>query len=273
MASESPARNTLIILVSLLLLAAQSVGVVFAQAQEPVPLRGVTTTTVDLLKPSAVSVDGSQSREDPLSLQNDQAAEPPLTGYLSTSELVGAAAIADDLKTITITVSNKGKRTLMLDGDAAWSSTEKVRQQVLLRNQVIRPPRKDLLSGDTLSIALSIGSIGVIPVVVDAVQKNHEGGVAFYGRDQSRRKLAELRFGQRVLFPGESVKGDVFLSRSQELPGVLNVPVSLHPDGKDLGLLELTLMVPSNKSVADSGDKPTSIISTPDDKQTKLPTP
>ncbi len=242
------------VLISLLLGATPSVQAAFAQDEQPVPLKGAIT------KPSATSVDSSQSTEDPLSLQNDKVADPPLTGYLSTSELVGSAAIADDMKTITITVSNKGKRTLLLNGDAAWSATDKVRQQVLLRNQVISPPMKNLLPGDILSVALSIGSIGVIPVVVDVVQKKIEGGVAYYGRDQSRRKLAERRFGQRVLFPGESVKGDVFLSRSQQMPGVLNVPVSLHPEGKELGLLEMTLTVPSNKSVADSGDKPSSKI-------------
>lgn len=245
------------LLISLLLGAAPCMQAAVAQDEQPVPLRGAIT------KPSASAVDSSKDTEDPLSLGNDKVAEPPLTGYLSNSELVGSATIAGDHKTISITVSNKGKRTLMLNGDAAWSATEKVRQQVLLRNQVISPPMKNLLPGDILSIALSIGSIGVIPVVVDAVQKKIEGGVAYYGRDQSRRKMDERRFGQRVLFPGESVKGDVFLSRSQELPGVLNVPVSLHPDGKELGLLELNLAVPSNKSVADSGDKPTSKVEIP----------
>lgn len=248
MAQISGANSkTLTSLISLLLCGSTA----FAQGDQPVPLRGAATTDA---RPSANTVDSSQSREDPLSLQGDAVAEPPLKGFLSTSELVGTATVARDRRTITISVSNKGKRALTLNGDASWSMTGKVRQQALLRNQLIRPPLKDLTAGDALTFVLSLGSIGVIPVVVDEVQKKIEGGVAYYGRDQNRRKLAERRFGQRVLFPGESVKGDVFLSESQELPAVLNVPVSLHPDGKDLGVFELNL-VQSNTSVAESSDK------------------
>ena len=186
----------------------------------------------------AVSFPGASAQVDPLAPSQQN---PPtvLSGHLQSDELTGTATLNGDGKSITLYAVNNGKRALILDGDSAHvnGGTEKP----LTVNQIISPPPKTDVPGDAVSVTASVGSLGTVPVVVDAEKRRKAKSTAYYGKDDKRRKLAERLFGKRVLFPGDSTRAEVFFAGGANQGQSLSIPVSSHPDGAKLGNLELNV--------------------------------
>ena len=194
-------------------------------------------------RPSAQTVDDSQDPEDPL--MPDKQAAPPLSAKLTIEELSGTASIGKGEHTLKITVVNSGKRALLLDGDNI--SFGSGNQNALAKEDIIHPPMKNTLPGDVLEVGSSIGTGGTMPVAVDIINKAKNPGPAFYGRDESRRDLAEIRFGKRLVFPGETSSGEIYFRDSATAQTSLSIPVFSHPDGADLGKLNLTVGITDSK--------------------------
>jgi hypothetical protein len=112
------------------------------------------------------------------------------------------------------------------------------------RDQVIVPPPRQQVTGDMKDVAVSIGSMGAVGVVQDEIRRQR--GPYYYGKDEKRRDLAEVRFGARILFPGESTKGRVWLTAAVKSPVELVMPVTGHPDGNDVGLLTVRIESSAN---------------------------
>lgn len=164
------------------------------------------------------------------------ASAPKLSATLSTDELSGTAETSNN-DVIVLHVTNNGKRPLLLDGDAAQLGG----QTPLSQNEIMSPPPKNTLPEDVVEVGLSLGTAGIGSVGVDAYNKSHTAGPAFYGKDDKRRRLAEARFGQRLLYPGESSSGRVFLATPLAASGSFSVPVYSHPDGARLGNLQISV--------------------------------
>lgn len=179
---------------------------------------------------------GLKSLEDPLSKKPTQILE----GVLRKDELVGHVTLSADKKTLTLYAVNQGKRALIFNGDQATVSSESAPpEKTLTRNDVISPPRKTDVPKDIALVAVSIFSDGAVPTIYDLKTSYQPDGIAYYGKDQKRRNLAERRFGQRTLFPGESTTGRVYLPENVTAPTQLTIPIIVHPSGESLGNIVL----------------------------------
>lgn len=190
--------------------------------------------------------DAPDDVEDPLAPDKSSA---PLSAKLTIEELTGNASISPGSHLLKITVVNSGKRALLLDGDNLVYSNSNGSQTPLAKEQIISPPSKNTLPGDTLEVATSISTGGTLPVTVDVINKAKNPGPAFYGRDEKRRDLAEQRFGKRLLFPGETSSGELYFDKATSEQGQLTIPVFSHPDGADLGKLNLNVSMSAPQAV------------------------
>lgn len=183
---------------------------------------------------------GSTVNEDPLAPPPES---PALTGVLTKDELKGRAALTDNGKIVTLYLVNQGKRALIFAGDQAVVLTGQVQEKVKSQYEIIAPPKKTEVKNDVINVAISVLSDGAIPTIFDMATEYQADGAPYYGKDQARRKLAERRFGQRTLFPGESTFGRVYLPVNQAAKATaqLSIPVVVHPTGESLGNLVLPI--------------------------------
>lgn len=182
---------------------------------------------------------GLKVLEDPLSKKPTQILE----GVLRKDELVGHVTLSADKKTLTLYAVNHGKRALIFNGDQATVSSESIpAEKTLTRNDVLSPPAKTDVPKDIGLVAVSIVSDGAIPTIYDLKTAYQPDGIAYYGKDQKRRNLAERRFGQRTLFPGESTTGRVYLPENITAPTQLTIPIIVHPSGESLGNIVLPVV-------------------------------
>jgi len=183
---------------------------------------------------------GEKLNEDPL------ASPPPptvLSGTLTKQELETRVSVNKDGKSLTLYLVNKGKRALIFAGDQATvaSGSGQKPETALSQNEVISPPKKVLILDDAINVGASLISNGAINTVNDMITEYQPDGTPFYGKDQNRRKVAERRFGQRTLFPGESTSGKLYLPDQVTLPSQLSIPVIVHPSGESVGNLVLPI--------------------------------
>lgn len=186
---------------------------------------------------------GSSPSVDPIAPKNEidplldpilsTSAPPSLSATLTSEEVTANATVSGDGTIVDLCVNNNGKRTLLIDGNRAVAKPASI--PALSRNQVIKPPLRQQVTSDLKEAGMSIATDGVSGDIEDAVRHAHSP--LYYGADQNRRKLAEERFGPRILFPGDSCKGRVWLSKQLTLPVDLVLPVLNQPEGQDVGLL------------------------------------
>lgn len=190
---------------------------------------------------------------DPLAPEKPPAA---LSGNLSLEELSGKAEVLAGSHTVNVSITNNGKRALLLDSDRPPLLSAAEGQRVLKFGEIISPPTKRTLLGDGLEVSSSVASAGLLQVSVDAYDKRRNPGPAFYGKDEAMRDLAEIRFGKRLVLPGETSSGEIYLKDAALSPGTkLSIPVFSHPEGLALGNFELSLTVVQSAGAAGESSK------------------
>ena len=189
------------------------------------------------------------SIEDVLALPS----APVMKGPLTPGELSGQGSLLSGNSIVFVQFVNNGKRTLSLNGDVAQVLTGKAPVAVLDQTQVIAAPSKVYVGTDVLSVLASLGTLGSGPMALDAVHKRNSNEGLYYGRDKDRRELASRRFGPRVIFPGETSKGLVYLPKSVKLPARFTIPVTSYPDGGALGNLVLDMVLYTDADLAVNG--------------------
>ncbi len=176
---------------------------------------------------------------DPLKETSNQT-NPQMTATLKMEELAATASIVEGTHILKLSVSNNGKRALLLDADSV-KFPDGEGEQSLSRNEVIKKPSRQTFPEDAMEAGLSISTGGVGSVLVDEYNKAQNPGPAFYGKDEERRDIDESRFGKRLLFPGETSTGTMYLSKAIQKNGVMKVPVFSHPAGNELGTLDIQI--------------------------------
>lgn len=176
----------------------------------------------------------------------------PLQASLTSSELTATATAAGD-GTVRLTVVNSGTRALLVDGDRATVKTTQA-ATAQSRDRVIKPPAKQQITGDLADVTLSLATMGAAGVVQDQIRHRHSPIPAYYGKDEQRRNLAEDRFGPRIVFPGETSKGRIWFASGTTFPCEVTIPVTIHPEGNDVGIL--TVRVGAAEKAPPAAKKP-----------------
>lgn len=167
-----------------------------------------------------------------------------LRATLTDNELQATATAPPDGSIVDVTVVNNGTRALLVDGDRAVLKAPGP-LSAKSRDEVIKPPPRQQVVGDLAVVALSIASIGTVEVIQDHIRHQHSPIPAYYGKDENRRNLAEIRFGPRILFPGETTRGRMWFPAGVTAPCDVTVPVSVHPEGNEVGFLTVRVVPPA----------------------------
>ena len=185
----------------------------------------------------------SQAGTDPLSPTSPNAPTankpPDNNAPLKAEELNATAFLQPGGKEIVIEIINKGKRGLLIKGDEATLEQGATKQTPLKRNDIVAPPKKVQVPGDLVYVTGTFATIGLGQVTQDFVQRKNAPYGLYYGLDAERRKVAGLRFGKRIVFPGETSSGRFYLGKAMQLPIRLLIKVTSHPDGEDIGTMVL----------------------------------
>lgn len=204
----------------------------------------------------------SQEREDPLSSNILAPEKNKLDAPLKEGELLGEAISSDDGKSITVSFQSYSERALFVDGDNARliaqfekNQTKRVRQSSKAThtddnlpkqlNDIISAPAKVNIPGDSAFVLGSIATIGAGPLSFDLNKSKKSPAHLYYGKDQARRELAGLIFGNRIIFPGERSAGKIFLKSKTDSAAALKpsiiFQIKSYPDQKAIGTIALPI--------------------------------
>lgn len=206
---------------------------------------------------NAASAQPLQEREDPLSPDLEAKEKKALDAAFNAYELQGSAYLEAGQKSICVKFVSNSKRAVLVDGDSALLASGSAdgnalhgykleSESPLSRNQVIKPPAKVNVPSDLLYVGGSLATIGAGPVTKDYLDRKHatttEG--LYYGADQQRREFAGMRFGKRLIFPGESSSGRLYFKHAPKTGSRISFKILSHPDGITIG--EVVLPVESS---------------------------
>jgi hypothetical protein len=170
----------------------------------------------------------------------------PLSSLVSTgidlriedSDLPLEGATAPKVKGLMIEVKNRTDRPVLFDGDQATAVIDSCRYTAAPLATVekwrCRPPSfKNVLKSDLKATASATISIGAVQSIDD--EKIDRQPIAQrYGCDEKRRQSELARFGQRVLFPGDSSEGVIYFPTDSSLKGaLLTVPLNSFYNSND----------------------------------------
>jgi hypothetical protein len=173
------------------------------------------------------------------------AAEAPSLGDIANkiSMSIEASDIAiDGLRGLSVKITNQSDSPVLVNADAAEITSPKTKLAgVPLTSFEIAtgPPqgfkavlRQDVK--DTITAAVTVGAVQTI----QGFQTQRKPILKRYGADEERRQNEIIRFGKRLLWPGDMTQGVIYFNTTNSFVGsLLEVPISL-PFGKDKNLVE-----------------------------------
>lgn len=181
--------------------------------------------------------------EDPLSPDKLDKVRQEQNAPLKAEEMDGHATKSPEGNVVVLQVKNNCKRALLLDGDnALLLSSDKTANQVpLKRNEIVKPPAKVNIPSDLVYVGTALVTNGSAQTIQDFVQRRGAPQGLYYGLDDKRRQIAGLRFGKRIVYPGETSLGRLYFDKPVNGNSQITLRVLSHPAGASLG--EITLPV------------------------------
>lgn len=209
----------------------------------------------------AASAQPLQEREDPLSPEVEAKEKKALDATFNADELQGSAYLEAGQKSIYVKFVSNSKRAVLVEGDSATLANDRAdetslhgykreSEKPLSRNQVIKPPAKVNVPSDLLYVGGSLATIGAGPVAKDYLDRKHADAGLYYGADQQRREFAGMRFGKRLIFPGESSAGRLYFKHTPKPGSRISFKILSHPDGITIGEVVLPLESSAGKPSA-----------------------
>jgi hypothetical protein len=168
-----------------------------------------------------------------------QSAEPlPLKEVVAKVEFVvePEELVVKGKQGVRIKVKNNCDRALIFNGEMATAKIGETKVNCMDNqdfDEMFASPATfasnwSIGFGSTVSDALSIGSWQTVNDMLKSKSFKR------YGKDEERRQQDEERFGQRILWPGDSSSGYIFFPAEQSLSGAeLTLPVSSFFNSKD----------------------------------------
>jgi hypothetical protein len=208
----------------------------FAQEQPAVPTSAVPAPTI-LRTPANLSPQPAISTAaNPAPLSGNITAGIDLSALQTTVERQKISP--PGLQSFRVSVKNGTKAALILNGDRARMSAavERPANAKEVLEQVWPTPTPPRQVG---AIVMDMLTTGMFSAVRDAkIQKGPVLGR--YGRDQARRAVESMRFGRRILWPGDDTSGTIYFDASANLdPNSLEMPVSRWPKDDPFVILKL----------------------------------
>lgn len=181
--------------------------------------------------------------EDPLSPDKLDKVRQEQNAPLRAEEMEGHATKSPEGNVVVLQVKNNCKRALLLDGDNALllSSDKSANQVPLKRNEIVKPPAKVNIPSDLVYVGTALVTNGSAQTIQDFVQRRGAPQGLYYGLDDKRRQIAGLRFGKRIVYPGETSLGRLYFDKPVNSNSQITLRVLSHPAGASLG--EITLPV------------------------------
>jgi len=159
-------------------------------------------------------------------------------GQIEASAIIENRGKVKSLQFIKISVKNLTDRPLSFDGDEAGLDTGKAQLKALplnaLDNRIKEPDNPKGYAGrslaNTISAAVSVGAVQTIEGEMRLLGPMPRR----YGYDNERRHERQLRFGNRVLFPGDASEGFIYFRTAENLQNkFIELPLKAFYDEKD----------------------------------------
>ncbi len=166
------------------------------------------------------------NQQGPLLRPQDELVQQPraplqsvISGNIEAS--VSSAAAEPGFRTLKLSVTNKTDRPIVLDGNHAIATVGSARLQCAPMSKIEQkipaadnPTHKYLK--DVRASITAFATVGAAQTLEDKFNDMQEVR-KHYGFDEARREDLEARFGKRILFPGESTTGTLFIKTRMPL--------------------------------------------------------
>lgn len=163
------------------------------------------------------------------------AAAGQLTGPLPSGRKLNVTVIL-------LCVRNNTDRAIIVDGDQAIISATGAPLQALPENIVVKRTHPFFTKSQKIQLALITGlTLGLATVIAGERMTNKTSPSARFGVYETMRRIEDVRFGNRVVLPGEESKGLVFFDESVAPQGSVSIPIRAFPSNADSGRLSVEI--------------------------------
>lgn len=232
---DTTIRSKNLIWLCLLFSVASSTLPAAAQSENSLPLR-------DRISPLAPPQSTHQAGSEPIH-NLDNSNNKPLAAIIGRDidfDIYPARAPSVKMKALHVRVRNRSDEPLIFDGDHTSIALREGGARTLAISQheldaVNRPPTtlKGKFSSDVKATVTAAVSVGMVQTI-DTLKREYGPIEKRYEYDEQRRTNEESRFGQRLLYPGDSTDGNIYFSATTSFEGqMLSIPVKSFYDKTD----------------------------------------
>jgi hypothetical protein len=163
-----------------------------------------------------------------------------LTGPLPSGRKV-------DVTIILLSVRNNTAHPIIVDGESAIISSSGAPLPALPENIVVKRTHPFFTTSQKVQLTLITGlTLGLATVIAGERMTNKTSPSARFGVYETMRRIEDVRFGTRVVLPGEESKGLVFFDQSVQPAGNVSIPIRAFPSNQDSGRLSVEISGSAN---------------------------
>lgn len=153
-----------------------------------------------------------------------------------------------DCVAVKIEVANGTTRATIADGNKARGYWGEQALTTWSEARVVEPAQAQFSKGQKQLLgAVAVGTFWLAePILQDHFTTSKTDPLVKLGKQQTRRNIEQIRFGQRLLLPYEICSGYMYFSGAVKIPDKIIVPLLYYPGGGDAGELVLLPDSPSN---------------------------
>lgn len=141
---------------------------------------------------------------------------------------------------IVLKVKNNTTAPMTVDANSAIIYSGNTPIQALPENVVVQRTHPFFTGGQKVELAaITVATLGLATVIAGERMTNKTSPSARYGVYETMRRVEDLRFGKRLVLPGEESKGLVFFDQSVAAQGNVSIPLRNYPSDVESGRISV----------------------------------
>lgn len=152
-----------------------------------------------------------------------------------------------DVTVVVLSVRNNTTAPIIVDGDTAIISSSGAPLQALPEYIVVKRTHPFFTTSQKIQLGIiTVATLGLATVIAGERMTNKTSPSARFGVYETMRRIEDVRFGRRVVLPGEETRGLVFFDESVQPTGSMSIPLRTFPANDSYGRLSVDIVGSTN---------------------------
>lgn len=152
-----------------------------------------------------------------------------------------------DLTVVVLSVRNNTSAPIIVDGDTAIISSSGAPLQALPEYIVVKRTHPFFTTSQKIQLGIiTFATLGLATEIAGERMTNKTSPSARFGVYETMRRIEDVRFGKRVVLPGEETRGLVFFDDAVQATGNMSIPLRTFPANDSYGRLSVEIIGSTN---------------------------